>query len=90
MDLAKSVWMANAFRTAVLVPRRFARRVPGIRASISKGVIPQIAVHVGILVKAVNRSTRRFGTVALASDGDCAVAVAVLDARRRVLLYYDL
>ena len=52
-------WMANAFRTAVLVPRRFARRVPGIRASILKGVILQTAVHVGIRVKVANRSIRR-------------------------------
>ena len=56
---AKSVWMANAFRTAVLVPRRFARRVPGIHASILKGVILQTAVHVGIRVKVANRSIRR-------------------------------
>ena len=59
MVQAKSVWMANASRTAVLVPRRFARRVPEIHASILKAVIPQTAEHAGILVKAANRSTRR-------------------------------
>ena len=59
MVQAKSVWMANASRTAVLVPRRFVRRVPGIRASILKAVIPQTAVRAGILVKAASRSTRR-------------------------------
>ena len=52
-------WMANAFRTAVLVPRRFARRVPEIRALILKAVIPQIAEHEGIRVKVANRSIRR-------------------------------
>ena len=56
---AKSVWMPNVFKTVVMPVKPFVQRVQEMLVSTSKEMMLPTAVHVGILVKAVNRSTRR-------------------------------
>ena len=58
-QLVKYAWMENASKTAVLVPRRFVRRVREINVLTSKVAIPRTVVHAGIRAKVANRSTRR-------------------------------